>query len=97
MMKRIAEIAPAITVIAMFATAVIGFYAGRAVADHDESEKAHPNISMAIQANTAQIGLLKREAELRQVRTDENFDRSDKAQERILDALIRIEQKVDGQ
>ncbi len=96
-MTKISNMVPAILLIISFISVTILFYSSQAVSEHNEKDEAHPNLILSIQANTAQIGLLAREAELRQVRTDENFARSDKAQERILDALIRIEQKVAGQ
>lgn len=41
MMKKISEFAPAITIIAMMGTAVIGYYTGQAVDAHDDKDTAH--------------------------------------------------------
>lgn len=40
-LQKISGIAPAITIVAMFATFIIGYYTAEAVADHDKLEKPH--------------------------------------------------------
>jgi len=95
MINRLSEIAPAVGIIAAATAAVIGFYAGQAVAEHNSNITSHPSISFSIKSNRSKIDLLDQRLTLNQQRNDEAHQRSEKAQVRILDALVRIDEKLD--
>ena len=94
MLKRLSALVPAITLIAMTVAVVFGFYATQVVGEHNDSSKSHPDIIRAIDAVKAQTDLLELKLTLGQKANEEAHVRQDKAQERILDAIARLDAKI---
>ena len=95
MMKKFAEIAPAIGIIAAGTAVAISFYAGQATAQHNDKPKAHPILTQLIRDNAAKIVLLKQSPVLtpaQNVQANKNFADN---QARILLALDRLHVKFD--
>lgn len=86
--------AAGITVAAMFITGVMTYYSAEAVGEHDGSDKAHSAYLLAVQALESKLDLVVQKQELDQNSNVEAHDRSDRAQDRMMDALIRIDEKV---
>ena len=68
-LEKISKIAPAVTIVAMFATFVIGYYTSEAVADHDDLEKPHL-ISASVHDKDADAHLLMQRKLLAQIAED---------------------------
>jgi len=94
MMKRLSALAPAITLIAMGIAIVSGVYAVQVTAEHNDSSKSHPDIIRAIDAVKAQTALLEQKITLSQAANDAAHKRQERAQERILNAIDRLDEKI---
>ncbi len=94
MIKKLSAIGPWLTLIFMFVTFGIGFYAVQVVAEHNLSSKAHPDIILAIAANKAVAVLLEQTITSNQKVNDAAHERQEKAQERILNAIDRLDAKI---
>ena len=96
MMKRFSDIAPALGIIAAVISVAIAFYAGQAIAAHDEGEQSHPKIKSEIQNTHAKLELFQLKLEQNStiyelVQTQNKADH-----ERIFNALERISDKLDN-
>lgn len=95
MMKRLSEYAPGLGIIAAIISVAIAFYAGQAIAAHDESDKSHAIIKTAIQTDRAKLELFQLKLEQNSaifeiVQTQNKADH-----QRIFTALERISDKLD--
>ena len=95
MMKRFSDIAPALGIIAALISVAIAFYAGQAIAAHDDNEESHPKLKSELQETRAEIKLLSVTLE-KNTEIGELIQTQNKADhERISAALDRIAEKLD--
>ena len=87
-------IAPGIALVLTLITGAIAFSVDNSIADHDTADKAHPTMIIAMKSLESKLDLLEQKQELNQKSNNDAHERSDKAQERILDALVRIDEKL---
>ena len=97
MLKKLTEYVPLIAITSAFLAAVIGVYASYAVAEHNENEKSHPTLVQSALTNRAEIKLVSIKLDLAQQNNKEAHDRSDKMQERILDAIVTLQSQISAQ
>jgi len=93
-LERISKIWPAIASICSLVAIVMVSYMAQAVDDHDRAEKPHANIVSAMAKISAKVDLLEQKQSLNQTKNENDHSRSDRAQERILDAIVRMDQKI---
>ena len=95
MIKRVSDVAPALGIIAAIISVAIAFYAGQAIAAHDESSESHAKLKSDLQNTHSNLDLfqlkLEQNSEIFElVQTQNKADH-----ERIFTALTRISDKLD--
>lgn len=91
MMKKLTEYVPLIAIASAFLAGVIGVYAGMAIADHDENEKAHPTIVQSVRDNSAENKLITQKVDLKLEGISTKIDDN---QLRLLDAITSIQKTL---
>ena len=96
MIKKINTYAPVIGLLFAFSAGVVSVYAAEAVDNHNDNDRAHPEIVSRIDKDASELILLAQRLHLTQDQNVLAHNTLEKKQDRIILILDRLEGKIDN-
>jgi len=94
-LKKLSEASPILVLSFAVMTGIIGVYASKAVADHNDDKNAHPELHEVIVNNSNNIKVMESLFELTQQQNKKAHSDQEKKIDRVIVLLDRVEAKID--